>query len=136
VDHGKSTLADRLLEVTGAIPTGGRKQYLDRLPVERARGITVKAQSASLLWTPPPSLPVGARTFAHMLNLIDTPGHVDFSYEVQRSLQACDGCLLLVDATQGLQAQTFATFYAAMDAGLEIIPVINKMRVAHRRLAR
>jgi translation elongation factor EF-4 len=101
---------------------------LDRLPVERARGITVKAQSASLLWTPPPAAD-GAPTFPHMLNLIDTPGHVDFSYEVQRSLQACDGCLLLVDATQGLQAQTFATYYAAMAASLEIIPVINKMHV-------
>lgn len=128
VDHGKSTLADRLLEVTGAIPVGGRQQYLDRLPVERARGITVKAQSASILF-PPPASNGGARQAPFLLNLIDTPGHVDFSHEVQRSLHACQGCVLLVDATQGLQAQTLANFHVALDAGLEIIPVINKMCV-------
>ena len=122
IDHGKSTLADRLLELTGAIPTGGRKQYLDRLEVERARGITVKAQSASLLFTPraEPRTP-------HLLNLIDTPGHVDFSYEVSRSLAACQGCLLLVDASQGIQAQTIANHRLAVDAGLTIVPVLNKI---------
>ena len=121
VDHGKSTLADRLLELTGAIPTGGKKQYLDRLAVERARGITVKAQSASLLYTPP------AGAGPHLLNLIDTPGHVDFSYEVQRSLQACQGCLLLVDASQGIQAQTIANYRLAVECGLTIVPVLNKI---------
>ena len=124
IDHGKSTLADRLLELTGAIPTGGRKQYLDRLAVERDRGITVKAQSASLLFTPQAGVP-------HLLNLIDTPGHVDFSYEVQRSLQACQGCLLLVDASQGIQAQTIANHRLAVEAGLEIVPVMNKIDLPH-----
>ncbi len=125
VDHGKSTLADRLLELTGAIPVGGKKQYLDKLPVERARGITVKAQSASLLYTPPQR--AGAAPGTHLLNLIDTPGHVDFSYEVSRSLAACQGCLLLVDASQGLQAQSLANYRLALDAGLEIVPVLNKI---------
>ena len=115
IDHGKSTLADRLLELTGAIPTGGHKQFLDKLPVERARGITVKAQSAAL------------RFNGHVLNLIDTPGHVDFGFEVARSLSACQGAVLLVDATQGIQAQTLATYHAAFDAELAIIPVINKV---------
>ncbi len=114
VDHGKSTLSDRLLEATGAITSGGRARYLDKLPVERARGITVKAQSASLLWR------------GHLLQLIDTPGHVDFAHEVARSLAACQGCVLLVDATQGVQAQTMANYRAALDASLEILPVITK----------
>ena len=121
VDHGKSTLADRLLELTGSIPAGGRKQYLDRLPVERARGITVKAQSVSLLHE-------CARTGeTYLLNLIDTPGHADFAFEVSRSLAACQGALLLVDAAQGIQAQTIATFFLAMERDLAIIPVANKI---------
>lgn len=119
IDHGKSTLSDRLLELTGSIKSGSRKQYLDRLPVERARGITVKAQTASMFF------PWQSSTY--MLNLIDTPGHVDFSYEVSRSLAACQGALLLVDAAQGIQAQTVSTFYAAFEADLSIIPVINKI---------
>jgi GTP-binding protein LepA len=121
VDHGKSTLADRLLEFTGAIPKGGRKQYLDRLPVERARGITVKAQSVTLTH----ECPVTKETY--LLNLIDTPGHADFSFEVSRSLLACDGALLLVDATQGVQAQTIATFFLALENDLAILPVANKV---------
>ena len=121
VDHGKSTLADRLLEITGAIPPGGRKQYLDRLPVERARGITVKAQSVSLLHA-------DERTGEpYLLNLIDTPGHADFLFEVSRSLAACQGALLLVDAAQGIQAQTIATFFLAMERDLAIVPVANKI---------
>ena len=121
VDHGKSTLADRLLEHTGAVPKGGRKQYLDRLPVERARGITVKAQSVTLLH----ECPVTHETY--LLNLIDTPGHADFSFEVARSLVACDGALLLVDATQGVQAQTIATFFLALENDLATLPVANKI---------
>ncbi|MBA0766788.1 hypothetical protein Gotri_015794 [Gossypium trilobum] len=131
VDHGKSTLADRLLELTGTIKRGhGQPQYLDKLQVERERGITVKAQTATMFHKyklhgcndgniDEPS------TF--LLNLIDTPGHVDFSYEVSRSLAACQGALLVVDAAQGVQAQTVANFYLAFESNLAIIPVINKI---------
>uniref|UniRef100_A0A8C8AQH5 GUF1 homolog, GTPase n=1 Tax=Otus sunia TaxID=257818 RepID=A0A8C8AQH5_9STRI len=120
VDHGKSTLADRLLEITGTIAkTHHNKQVLDKLQVERERGITVKAQSASLFYSHE-----GAN---YLLNLIDTPGHVDFSYEVSRSLSACQGVLLVVDANEGIQAQTVANFYLAFEAQLAIIPVINKI---------
>ncbi|XP_051930329.1 LOW QUALITY PROTEIN: translation factor Guf1, mitochondrial [Hippocampus zosterae] len=120
IDHGKSTLADRLLEMTGAIAkTDKNKQVLDKLQVERERGITVKAQTASLFYT--------RHGQQHLLNLIDTPGHVDFSYEVSRSISACQGVLLLVDANQGIQAQTVANFYLAFEAQLTIIPVINKI---------
>jgi len=120
VDHGKSTLADRLLEITGAITkNSGTSQVLDRLQVERERGITVKAQTASLYYT------VNSREY--LLNLIDTPGHVDFSSEVSRSLAACQGVILLVDANQGVQAQTVANFYMAFGKGLVIIPVLNKI---------
>lgn len=120
VDHGKSTLADRLLEMTGAImKNSGRSQVLDRLQVERERGITVKAQTASLNYT--------LNNHNYLLNLIDTPGHVDFSTEVSRSLAACQGVILLVDANQGVQAQTVANFYMAFGKELVIIPVLNKI---------
>ncbi|XP_021417041.2 translation factor Guf1, mitochondrial isoform X3 [Oncorhynchus mykiss] len=120
IDHGKSTLADRLLELTGAIATTDKnKQVLDKLQVERERGITVKAQTASLFYK--------YQGQTYLLNLIDTPGHVDFSYEVSRSISACQGVLLIVDANQGIQAQTVANFYLAFEAQLTIIPVINKI---------
>uniref|UniRef100_A0A665X3R3 Tr-type G domain-containing protein n=1 Tax=Echeneis naucrates TaxID=173247 RepID=A0A665X3R3_ECHNA len=120
IDHGKSTLADRLLEMTGAIAkTEKNKQVLDKLQVERERGITVKAQTASLFYS--------HQGEQYLLNLIDTPGHVDFSYEVSRSISACQGVLLIVDANQGIQAQTVANFYLAFEAQLTIIPILNKI---------
>ncbi|XP_062151226.1 translation factor GUF1 homolog, mitochondrial [Alnus glutinosa] len=131
VDHGKSTLADRLLELTGTIKRGhGQPQYLDKLQVERERGITVKAQTATMfhkynLHGTDKSDVQDQPSF--LLNLIDTPGHVDFSYEVSRSLAACQGALLVVDAAQGVQAQTVANFYLAFESNLTIIPVINKI---------
>lgn len=121
IDHGKSTLADRLLEFTGTLSTrtGLNEQFLDKLQVEKERGITVKAQTASMFYT--------YQGETYLLNLIDTPGHVDFSYEVSRSLYACQGALLLVDATQGVQAQTMANFYLAFEQDLTILPAINKI---------
>lgn len=131
VDHGKSTLADRLLEMTGTIKRGhGQPQYLDKLQVERERGITVKAQTATMFHKHTFGFPDASdmqNPPSFLLNLIDTPGHVDFSYEVSRSLAACQGALLVVDAAQGVQAQTVANFYLAFESNLSIIPVINKI---------
>ncbi|KAK7340510.1 hypothetical protein VNO77_21216 [Canavalia gladiata] len=131
VDHGKSTLADRLLELTGTIKKGhGQPQYLDKLQVERERGITVKAQTATMFYKHRingDDSSDGKESPNFLLNLIDTPGHVDFSYEVSRSLAACQGVLLVVDAAQGVQAQTVANFYLAFESNLTIVPVINKI---------
>ncbi|MGW6139562.1 translation elongation factor 4 [Streptomyces sp. NPDC055140] len=123
IDHGKSTLADRMLQLTGVVDQRQmRAQYLDRMDIERERGITIKSQAVRLPWAP--SEDPGD---THILNMIDTPGHVDFTYEVSRSLAACEGTVLLVDAAQGIEAQTLANLYLAMENDLKIIPVLNKI---------
>ncbi len=124
IDHGKSTLSDRLLEVTGTLSSRSKnEQFLDKLQVEKERGITVKAQTATMVYE--------YNGEKYLLNLIDTPGHVDFNYEVSRSLYACQGAILLVDAAQGVQAQTMANFYLAFNQDLKVIPVINKVDMAN-----
>ncbi len=128
IDHGKSTLADRMLQLTGVVDErAARAQYLDRMDIERERGITIKSQAVRMPWTVTEDNAEGAEPGTYVLNMIDTPGHVDFTYEVSRSLEACEAAILLVDAAQGIEAQTLANLYLALGADLHIIPVLNKI---------
>jgi GTP-binding protein LepA len=128
IDHGKSTLADRMLQLTGVVDErSARAQYLDRMDIERERGITIKSQAVRMPWTVEADNDQGTEPGSYVLNMIDTPGHVDFTYEVSRSLAACEAAVLLVDAAQGIEAQTLANLYLALGADLHIIPVLNKI---------